>query len=187
MSENDNESKEPTQSNEEKSLAENDSHRFDRLPATVDERTVEGRPTRQAVLSWWEEQYAIPPGVFAEYTFWERGAGKIWAFHGSLDSPVEVEALGMAVLRTRQEHWKPTLEAIQRFGPHALKNCIELTGEQAARFFAGEDQEVEWDGDWGYLIVTHELAGAQEPLGVGLYTYGELKSVVPKGRREQLN
>ncbi|PSP82174.1 hypothetical protein BRC78_08810, partial [Halobacteriales archaeon QH_8_68_33] len=39
------------------------------------------------------------------------------------------------------------------------------------------------DGDWGYLVVTHELAGEREPLGVGLYVHGELRSQVPKGRR----
>jgi NOL1/NOP2/fmu family ribosome biogenesis protein len=51
---------------------------------------------------------------------------------------------------------------------------------------AGEDQELDWDGDWGYLIVTHDLAGEAEPLGVGLYTYDELQSMVPKGRRREL-
>jgi len=51
---------------------------------------------------------------------------------------------------------------------------------------AGDDQDIEWDGDWGYLIVTHDLAGEPEPVGVGLYTYGELRSMVPKGRRREL-
>jgi NOL1/NOP2/fmu family ribosome biogenesis protein len=89
----------------------------------------------------------------------------------------------MAALRTRREHWKPTLEAVQRFGDHASKNVVELSREEAGTFVAGEDQELEWDGDWGYLIVTHELAGEAEPLGVALYVHGELRSQVPKGRR----
>jgi NOL1/NOP2/fmu family ribosome biogenesis protein len=92
----------------------------------------------------------------------------------------------MTVLRTRQKHWKPTLEAVQRFGNHATRNTLELTREQVIQFMAGEDQTLGWDGDWGYLIVTHDLAGEQEPLGVGLYTYDELKSMVPKGRRREL-
>jgi NOL1/NOP2/fmu family ribosome biogenesis protein len=165
---------------------ENVSSRFDRLPASADERFVEGRATREEVLDFWRERFGVEPSVFEEYTVWERGAGKIWAFHGDLETPVEIEALGMVALRTRQEHWKPTLEAVQRFGTHASKNCICLSEAEAARFIAGEDQELDWDGDWGYLIVTHELAGEQEPLGVGLYTYGELKSMVPKGRRREL-
>jgi NOL1/NOP2/fmu family ribosome biogenesis protein len=161
--------------------------RFDRLPATADERVVEGRPTRVEVLEWWEERFSIDPDVFADHTFWERGSGKIWAYCGDAESPVDIQALGMTVLRTRQKHWKPTLEAVQRFGSHARKNCIALSREEAATFFDGEDQELDWDGDWGYLIVTQELAGQQEPLGVGLYTYGELTSVVPKGRQRDLS
>ena len=162
------------------------STRFDRLPATDAERSVEKRATREEVVEWFEDRYGIEPAVLAEYSFWERGAGKIWAFCGDLDTPVDIEGLGMTVLRTRQEHWKPTLEAVQRFGHHATRNVIELTREQATQFVAGEDQTLDWEGDWGYLVVTHELAGEQEPLGVGLYTYDELKSMVPKGRRREL-
>ena len=162
------------------------STRFDRLPATDAERTVEQRATRAEVLDWFDDRFGIEPSVFEEHTFWERGAGKIWAFYGDLDSPVDIEGLGMTVLRTRQEHWKPTLEAVQRFGDHATRNTIALSREQATAFMTGDDQTLAWDGDWGYLIVTHELAGEQEPLGVGLYTYDELQSVVPKGRRREL-
>jgi NOL1/NOP2/fmu family ribosome biogenesis protein len=165
---------------------ENVGTRFDRLPATADERTVPERATREAVLAFWSERYGIEPAVFAEHSFWERGAGKIWAFRGEVSSPVETQGLGMTVLRTRQEHWKPTLEAAQRFGHHATRNRIHLSRPRAARFLAGEDQTVAWDGDWGYLLVTHDLAGDPEPLGVGLYVHGELRSMVPKGRRRDL-
>jgi NOL1/NOP2/fmu family ribosome biogenesis protein len=172
---------------ERESTTQNVSDRFDRLPETADERVVAGRPTRAEVLQWWDERFGIDSAVFAKYTFWERGKGKIWVFRGDLDSPAEIEALGLTALRTRQEHWKPTLEAVQRFGEHARKNCIHLSRSQARTFFAGEDQSLDWDGDWGYLIVTHEIAGEPEPLGVGLYVHGELQSMVPKGRRRELD
>ncbi|MEF8781374.1 MAG: hypothetical protein V5A46_11925, partial [Haloferacaceae archaeon] len=102
-------------------------------------------------------------------------------------APIEIEGLRRAFLRTRQEHWKPTTNAVQRFGGGATKNVIRVDGERATRFLAGADQEIEWDGDWGYLIVVHEYAGEREPIGVGLYLYGELRSVVPKGRQEALD
>lgn len=174
-----------TSDSDETELEANVGHRFDKLPESPDERTVEGRPTRTDVVSWWEERFGIESTVFEEFSFWERGAGKIWAFYGDLESPVEIEGLGLKVLRTRQEHWKPTLEAVQRFGTDASKNCIHLTREQARVFLAGDDQELEWDGDWGYLVVTHDILDESEPLGVGLYVYGELRSMVPKGRRRE--
>ncbi|UWG51385.1 Ribosome biogenesis protein, NOL1/NOP2/fmu family [Halalkaliarchaeum sp. AArc-CO] len=165
----------------------NDGQRFDRLPETAAERTVPGRATRAEVLEWWDDRFAVPPSTFDEHSFWEKGAGKIWAYSGEAPSPIEIEGLGLAFLRTRQEHWKPTTNAVQRFGREATKNVIQVEGETATRFLAGEDQEVDWDGDWGYLIVTHEYAGEPEPIGVGLYLYGELRSVVPKGRQESLD
>jgi len=167
-------------------LRQNVGRRFARLPATVAEREVEGRVTREEVLDWWETRFGVEPETFEAYTFWEKGAGKIWALAGDVVSPIEVEAIGMKVLRTRQEHWKPTTDAVQRFGRDATKNVIELDAEQARAFAAGEDLEPDWDGDWGYLIGAHEIADGVEPIGVGLFTHGTLRSMVPKGRQRDL-
>ena len=163
-----------------------DGQRFDRLPATAEERVVPDRATRAEVLAWWEERFGVEPAVFEEYTFWERGSGKVWALRGTEPTPATIEALGLTFLRTRREPWNPTLSAVQRFGDHATRNVVNLPTDQAAAFFAGEDLAIDWNGDWGYLIVTHDLAGEPEPLGVGLYVHGELRSQVPKGRRREL-
>ncbi|QSG05341.1 DUF7122 family protein [Halapricum desulfuricans] len=168
-------------------MTENASHRFDRLPATGGEREIEGRPTREEILAFWTERFGVPSEAFEAYTFWERGNGKIWAFAGELESPVDIEALGLSFMRTRQEHWKPTTEAVQRFGSRADRNVIRLDRAAAERFLAGEDQRLAWDGDWGYLIVTHDIAGGPEPIGVGLYVHGELRSQIPKGRRRDFS
>jgi NOL1/NOP2/fmu family ribosome biogenesis protein len=165
----------------------NDGQQFDRLPETPADRKVEGRASREEVLDWWEERFGIGREVFAEYSFWEKGAGKVWIFNGEATDPSEVEAVGMTFLRTRQEHWKPTGRAVSRFGSRATENVIELGPEQATTFAAGEDQDLpEWDGDWGYLIATHRVSGESVPIGVGLYLYDELRSVVPKGSRADL-
>ena len=165
----------------------NDGSQFDRLPATAADREVEGRATREKVLDWWTERFGIEPETFASHTFWEKGKGKIWVFADDLPSPQEREGVGMTVLRTRQEHWKPTTTAVRKWGHLATRNVIELSPGQASAFAAGHDQDLpEWDGDWGYLIATHELAGGHVPIGVGLYLYDELRSVVPKGYQEEL-
>jgi NOL1/NOP2/fmu family ribosome biogenesis protein len=166
--------------------AENDGQVFDRLPETESDRTVEGRPTREAVVGWWVERFGLDPETFEEHTFWEKGAGKIWAFADDMDSPTDVEGLGMTFLRTRQEHWKPTTDAVQRFGRGATKNVVVLEGTDATAFLRGETTDPDWDGDWGYLIAAHEIADGVEPIGVGLYVYGELRSQMPKGRRREL-
>jgi NOL1/NOP2/fmu family ribosome biogenesis protein len=168
-------------------MSGNRSRLFERLPATDDDRTVEGRATREAVVDFWTDRYGLPPEAFEGYTFWEKGAGKVWAFAADLPAPADVEALGMTFLRTRQEHWKPTTDAVQRFGRGATRNVLVLEEGEAKTFLAGETRELDrWDGDWGYVIAAHEIAGAVEPIGVGLYLHGELRSQVPKGRRREL-
>jgi NOL1/NOP2/fmu family ribosome biogenesis protein len=164
----------------------NDSHRFARLPATGEERAVDGRATRAGIVEWWDERFGVDPPVFEEYTFWEKGAGKVWILAGDAPDGLRIEALGMRIMHTRQEHWKPTTNAVQRFARGATRNRIDLADGEARRFVAGEDQAIEWDGDWGYVVATREVAGEREPLGVGLYTYGELTSMVSKGRRRDL-
>jgi len=166
--------------------ATNDGQRFDRLPATADERAVEGRATREEVVDWWVDRFGVPRETFDGFSFWEKGKGKIWVLRGEVDSPVRIEALGMTFLRTRQEHWKPTTNAVQRFGRQATRNVVELDREQARAFASGEDQDLDWDGDWGYVVAAHEVAGDVEPLGVGLFLRGELQSLVPKGRRRDI-
>ena len=126
-----------------------DGQRFDRLPETPAERTVEGRASREEVVDYFADRFGIAPETFDDYTFWEKGAGKIWIYGGSAPSPIEIEAIGMTCLRTRQEHWKPTTDFVQRFGRAADECVIELEREAAERFAAGEDQALEWDGDWG--------------------------------------
>jgi len=173
-------------------VTENRSHVFERLPPTDAERTVEGRPSREAVLDWWTDRFGVSRETFADHSFWEKGAGKLWAYAGDAPDPADVEALGAVVLRVRQEHWKPTTDAVQRFGREATRNVLGLEAAEARRLVAGEDQEIErWEGDWGYLIAAHDPPGSEadepaEPLGVGLYLYGELRSQVPKGRRREI-
>ena len=167
-------------------MTENVGERFDRLPATAADREVEGRATREEVIDWWHERFEIRRETFDEFSFWEKGAGKIWIFADDVPSPIRIEGLGMTFLRTRQEHWKPTTDAAQRFGREASKNVIELSEDEAKAFLTGEDQELDWDGDWGYLIAAHDVGGEREPLGVGLYVYGELRSMMPKGRQREL-
>ncbi|MFB6163402.1 MAG: hypothetical protein ABEJ86_08195 [Halococcoides sp.] len=160
--------------------------RFDRVAPTDAEGEFDHRPSRAAVLAFFEDRFGIDPAVFEDYTFWERGKGTIWAFRGDLNSPVDIEGLGMVVLRADQEHWKPTTSAAQQFGWAAADCVIHLEDRPARRFLAGEDQALDWDGDWGYLIVTHDIDGDSEPIGVGLYVHGELRSQMPTGRQRDL-
>lgn len=157
--------------------------RFDRVPPEGD---VADTPSRASILAYWDERFGIDPVTFVDHTFWERGRGKIWVFWGNVPDPADLEGLGMTCLRTTGRDWKPSTNAIQRFGAAASRNVIELDRAAATHFVAGEDQVIPWDGDWGYLIAATSIASMQVPLGVGQYIDGELRSMVPKGRRRSL-
>lgn len=150
--------------------------RFDRLPAG-------DGPTRADIIEYWLDRFAIEPETFDGYSFWIKGADSVWVVAGDEPGPVAVETLGLRLVRTGGRHWKPTTDGVQRFGRAATRNVVALDRSAARRFVRGDDQVVEWDGDWGYLIVTTSVADEQAPLGVGLYIEGELRSQIPKARR----
>ncbi|MDZ7702814.1 MAG: hypothetical protein U5J98_12580 [Halobacteriales archaeon] len=162
------------------------SDRYDRLPADGGDGPEGDEPTRRSVLGYFEGRFGIDPATFEGHTFWEKGAGSVWAVAGGAPDPIAVEALGLRLLRTGGRHWKPTTDGVQRFGADATRNAVELDRERARRFVAGEDQALDWDGDWGYLIVTTPLGGEPTPLGVGLFIDGTLRSQVAKARRREL-
>lgn len=154
--------------------------RFDRVP------TSGAAVSRTSILEWWDDRFGISPATFEPYTFWERGAGKLWIVHGDAPDPVAIEALGMTVLRTGGHDWKPTTSAVMRFGHLATENVIVLDRNNAARFVRGEPQSVDWTGDRGYVIVATALLDERVVLGVGQHLDGELRSNVPKGRQRDL-
>lgn len=163
-----------------------DPDRYDRLPPAEGDGPNGDRPSRASVIEFFEDRFGIEPSTFDPHTFWEKGAGSVWVVRGQEPDPIRVETLGLRLLRTGGRHWKPTTIGVQRFGTAATRNVIALDGEAARQFVAGEDQPLAWDGDWGYLIAATELGGEPTPLGVGLYTHGELASNIPKSRRVEL-
>ncbi|GGL62031.1 DUF7122 family protein [Halocalculus aciditolerans] len=168
-------------------MSENRGDVVARLPATAADRDVAGRVTREEVVDYFADRFGVPEAHLEEYAYYEKGAGRIWAYHGDhAGGETQVEALGLPVLRTRQEFWKPTTTAAQKFGPLATECVIDLDDADADAFVGGDTVEVDWDGDWGYLFAQHTLPGGERAvMGVGLFTHGELKSMVPKGRRRE--
>lgn len=167
-------------------MRENIGEEFDRVARTAEEKVVSGRPSRAEILSWWDDRFGIPRRVFDRYSFWEKGKGKIWIVSGDVDSPIRVQALGMRCLRVRQQFWKPTTNAIQRFGGMASKNRVVLSSRDVANFVRGASVMGEWDVDDGYVIVMKTVNNSSHPVGVGLYVNGELQSQIPKSRQRNL-
>ena len=155
---------------------------YDRLDPEHCTRDGE-RPSRNDIITFFDTRYGIDPATFAPYSFWERGKGKIWAFRGEQQTPARVEAMGIHLLRTDSQFWKPTTDAMQLFGRYATENIIELEEEEANAFWRGVEVEIVWTGDPRYVIVARDYGDTTTPIGVGLARESRLESLVPKGRQ----
>ena len=143
--------------------------------------------TRSELLEFWHDRFGISPKIFKEYTFWEKGHGKIWAFKGNLSKSIQIEALGLRFTTTNQRSWKPTTNAVQKFGHHAHKNVLSLPLHQVLQFVQGVPLHMDWDGTSGYVIVRGNLSDHDIQIGVGLYSNGTLYSQIPKSRQLHLS
>ena len=160
---------------------------FDLLLADTTRQKNQTSITRSELLEFWHDRFEIPPKIFKEYTFWEKGHGKIWAFKGNLSKSTQIEALGLRFTTTNQKNWKPTTNAVQKFGHHAHKNVLSLPLAQVLQFVQGVPLHMDWDGTSGYVIVRGNLSDHDIQIGVGLYSNGILHSQIPKSRQLHLS
>ena len=160
---------------------------FDLLLADTTRQKNQTSITRSELLEFWHDRFEIPPKIFKEYTFWEKGHGKIWAFKGNLSKSIQVEALGIRFTTTNQKSWKPTTNSVQVFGHHARKNILLLSFDQVLQFVQGMPLDVDLDSTSGYVIVRGNLSGHDIQIGVGLYSNGILHSQIPKSRQLHLS
>ena len=159
---------------------------FNLLPFDTSHEQNQSTITRMELLEFWNDRFGIPPEIFKEYTFWEKGSGKIWAFKGNLPQKTEIEALGIRFTTTNQKNWKPTTNAAQKFGHHATKNVLSLPLDQILKFVQRDSLYLDWIGEPGYVIVRGNLSNHTMQIGVGLYSNGILHSQIPKSRQLHL-
>ncbi|NKB89212.1 MAG: hypothetical protein GKS06_13425 [Acidobacteria bacterium] len=135
--------------------------------------------------SWWAEQYGTPTELFDDYSFWQRGKYTIWVAAADIQpgavSPVD--GIGIPLLRTGRDVWKPTSVAVIHFGRDVARNVVDLEADEASRFLGREAIEFENDAravlpHRGYVIARY----LGVPIGCGLWRRGGLASSVPKGR-----
>jgi NOL1/NOP2/fmu family ribosome biogenesis protein len=89
---------------------------------------------------------------------------------------LQVQAVGLPVLRIIRHHLKPTTAALQRFGSQATCHVLDLSDSQCVALLHTREQPVQLDIQPGYVILRH----GGHILGCGLYTPGRLRSQLPQ-------
>lgn len=89
---------------------------------------------------------------------------------------LQVQSVGLPVLRLIRHHLKPTTVALQRFGNQATCHVLDLSDSQVMTLLQAREQPLHLDIQPGYVILRH----AGHILGCGLYTPGRLRSQLPQ-------
>ena len=89
---------------------------------------------------------------------------------------LQVQSIGLPVLRIMRHHLKPTTAALQRFGSQATCHVLNLSDYQVVALLRTRAQSLHLDIQPGYVILRH----AGHILGCGLYVPGCLRSQLPQ-------
>jgi hypothetical protein len=130
-------------------------------------------------LGYFHHRFGISGAVFSNYYLYRRSR-IVWVF--SKDDRLrnlallQVESVGMPLLRWVGAHLKPTSVALQLFGAHADKNLVSLTSDQLRHLVESKEIKGEFASSSGYVIV----ASNSVVIGCALYLPGRLISQFPR-------
>ncbi|HJO03760.1 MAG TPA: hypothetical protein QGG47_07290 [Acidobacteriota bacterium] len=147
------------------------------------------RLEREPYASWWTDRFGTPVGLFDGCSMWQRGKSSVWVAALDVDpgATSPVDGVGFPLLRVGGRAWKPTSVGLVHFGLRATRNVVELDANETMRFLAGEAIELATDdprcGQWSRGFVLARYLGV--PLGCAEWRADAIRSVLPKGRRNQ--
>ena len=136
-------------------------------------------PQRSAVLGYFTARFGMPLTVFDGLCVLLRH--KLYSLcsatpHMERLAVLQVQSVGLPVLRIIRHHLKPSTVALQRFGSQATCHVLDLSDLQAVALLREREQPLHLDIQPGYVILRH----AGHILGCGLYTPGRLRSQLPQ-------
>jgi NOL1/NOP2/fmu family ribosome biogenesis protein len=135
--------------------------------------------SRRAILGYFETRFGVPYEAFEPFALLDRG--NVYLLLSRL-LPAEAicslkpQNVGLPILRKMPTHLKPTTASIQRFGPRATKNIVDITAEQVRELLRAGKMAYEIPLEPGYVMLRQD----GHVLGCGLFTPGQLRSLIPK-------
>jgi len=139
---------------------------------------------RAALLDAIEIIYGIAPDAFDDRSFWQHSTAEtIWmtsleAF--ALPEGLEVQAMGMVLLRVPGQPANVSNAFVRRYGQLATRSVLDVDGDGESAFLDRQSvPHAEGPDAKGYRIVR----GPSGPLGRGLVQGDRIVSQVPKSLR----
>lgn len=136
-------------------------------------------PERDHLLGFFRHRFGISRAIFSNYYLYRRNR-TVWVFNKDDRlrdfASLQVEAVGMPLLRWVGTHLKPTSVALQLFGAHADKNIVSLPSDQLRDLVESKEIKSEFATSPGYVIV----ASNSVIIGCALYLPGRLICQFPR-------
>jgi hypothetical protein len=135
-------------------------------------------PQRDEILAYFTDRFGIALSAFRGLRLLERQ--KLFVLlrdsvHLSALAGLNVQGVGLPVLRKMPRHLKPTTAALQRFGHYAVRNTLSLSQMQLQALLLAKELSWQATVQPGYVV----LVSAGHVVGCGLYTPGRLRSQIP--------
>ena len=134
---------------------------------------------RRHLLEFFRNRFGISRAVFSGYSLYKRRR-TVWLL--TRDDRLadvaflQVESVGLPLLRWVGTHLKPTSVALQLLGAHANKNIVNLPSDQLRALVEKKEIESDFASTPGYVIV----ASNSVIIGCALYLPGRLICQFPR-------
>lgn len=139
---------------------------------------------RETVLVALEHRFGIPRDLLGDRSFFRAADDRVFVGPDEVPGDVDPVVGGLCVARL-QARVKPTTDFLQAFGDHVSRSVVDVDRDQARAFVAGEDvprSDLDADVSRGWVAVRY----GGHVMGCGFWNEEVLESVVPKGRRVDL-
>lgn len=127
-----------------------------------------------------EDRFGVSRGEMEGFEL-ERSSGDLWLVSRGLpESEEDDETRGLRFLRERRTGFKPTTYALQFLGDRIERSRVELEASELRQLLEGGSLDTDLSRGYAALVFRDRVVGC------GRCREGELESVIPKGRAEEL-
>lgn len=131
------------------------------------------------MLGFLQNRFGIQESVFANHHLLRRGR-IVWLLSKNDRlmnlASLQVQSVGLPLLRQVNAQLKPTTAGLQLFGLHADKNIVSLTLDQLRELVGEKEINGDFDTSPGYVVVVAETT----IIGCALSVPGRLISQFPR-------
>ena len=133
------------------------------------------------ILALIEKQWGAKPNL--DYGFLQNQKNRVFIISKDISkidvSKLKLNSVGMYFCEIHKHGLRLSIEGSQIVGPIATKNAVEISDEEAKKWFNGEDFKKDCKDCSGFVILRHN----SNFIGNGKYSNGNILNYLPKTRR----